>query len=117
MITRSTILLLTATRAATGLAQRASVLCPPADLRRLEAPVTCGDQCGEDRWTIKTLSDRYRSRVRPPAVQTTVRSLARLPAPGRRPPRTRISPLETTIYCLDAYVISWDDQADRDLHL
>lgn len=114
---RSAFLFLCLTPPVLAWAQRPSPSCPPADLRRLEVQPTCGTRCGEDRWAIKTLSDRYRNRVRPPAVQTTVRALANVPAPSRRPPRTRVSPHETTIYCLDAYVISWDEQADRDLHL
>ena len=112
------VLLLLGLSPATSLfAQKSTVQCPPADLRQLQAPAECGVQCGVDRWGIKTLSDRYRGRVRLPAVQTTITALAGVPAPSRRPPRTRVAPQETTIYCLDAYVISWDEKEDRDIHL
>lgn len=101
----------------TVLLAQGSAKCPAVDYRQLQAPAHCGQQCGTDRWEIKTLSDRYHNRVQLPAVQATVAALAAIPAPARRPPHTRVSPQETTIFCLDGLVISWDNSTDHDIHL
>ena len=93
------------------------VMCPKVNLARKAASVDCGSLCGTDRWGIKTLSDRMRRQVTGPPVLTTVAALAAIPRPSRRPQQTRLAPVERTIYCVEAWLLTWEDQEDEDVHI
>lgn len=77
----------------------------------------CGARCGVQRWAVKTLSDPMRDRVRMDPVRTTITQLGALPRPPRYPDFERIAPAEFQVWELDAYLVGWDNEADRDIHL
>lgn len=78
---------------------------------------SCGVRCGWDRWSVKTLSDPDARRVNFTPVETTVESLATIPRPRTRPQDRRVAPVETTVYCIEGWVVDFMPQADRDIHL
>ena len=81
------------------------------------APVACGMRCGVQRWPIKTLSDPSRELVDLRPVRATIAELGALPRPESFPQNERIAPEEFTVYEVDAYLLAWDNEADRDIHL
>ena len=77
----------------------------------------CGFQCGIDRWSVKTLTDRDRDRIDFAVRPTTVAALGRLRPPARRDPARRSSIHERRVYCVEAYIIDARPQDDGDIHL
>jgi hypothetical protein len=76
-----------------------------------------GITCGEERWPVKTLSDRDAARVNLTPVSGSVAGLRALPTPSRRPANSRVAPVELTTYSLTARVIEFKIEEDRDVHL
>jgi len=64
-----------------------------------------GSQCAGERWTVKTLSDRDRSRVSLEPVFVTVEQLRGLAPPSNLPPDRRVPPVELTTYVVKARVV------------
>ena len=89
----------------------------------LLAPVSVANQvrpgqCGFDRWSVKTLTDRDRGRVDFKPVDTTVAKLVairihEIPYPDDG----RIAPEELHVYRLRAKLIEVRSEKDKDLHL
>lgn len=93
-------------------------ICPAVDLTPVASPRKCGRSCGRDRWPVKTLSDPDRQRVNAEPVVTTVESLAALPRPPYRPQYERVSPTETTIFCIEGMIYDPPQpQQDGDIHI
>jgi len=78
---------------------------------------TCGTHCGTERWPVKTLTDADRAHVNLTPAPTTVAQLLSLPAPAQRPANARVAPTEETTFQIDAVLIGWKLEGDRDLHL
>lgn len=76
-----------------------------------------GSQCSGERWSVKTLSDRDRSRVSLEAVFATVEQLRGLAPPPDPPPDRRAPPVELTTYVVKARVVGIEKMWDRDFHL
>ena len=75
-------------------------------------------RCGTDRWPVKTLTDRDRTRVDTVAVRSTVKELGRIPIPNIPYPNDRrIAPLEVTTYRVTAVITQISVQDDGDWHL
>ena len=75
-------------------------------------------RCGTDRWPVKTLTDRDRTRVDTVAVRSTVKELGSIPIPNIPYPRDRrIAPLEVTTYRVTAVIAQISVQDDGDWHL
>lgn len=93
--------------------------CPTVDLTRaVSTAKRCGIGCGSDRWRVKTFSDPDRLRVSMTPVETTVESLAVLRRPNYRPQYERVPPTETTIFCVEGWVVDYPmPQIDRDIHV
>ena len=93
--------------------------CPSVTIAPAPPPATprCGLHCGTERWPVKTLSDPDAQRVRLAPVATTVESLAALPAPPYRPGYSRLSPTETTVFCIEGWYKEVNTEADYDLHV
>jgi hypothetical protein len=75
-------------------------------------------QCGFDRWSVKTLTDRDRERVDFRPVDTTVAKLVairihEIPYPDDG----RIEPEELHVYRVRARLIEVRSEKDKDLHL
>src|SRR5262245_26856719 len=77
------------------------------------SPIACGTRCGVERWTVKTLTDADRERVRLSPRQTTVATLAGLPRPQFLPEDGR-APEERATYSVEAILVYWAYQDDGD---
>jgi len=83
-------------------------VCPAAKIiAPAPTPARCGVRCGWDRWSVKTLSDPDARFVNFTPVQTTVESLATIPRPRARPQDRRVAPVETTVYCIEGWVVDF----------
>jgi hypothetical protein len=76
-----------------------------------------GITCGEERWPVKTLSDRDAARVNLTPTAGSVAELRALPTPARRPISSRVAPVELTTYSVTARVVEFKIEEDRDVHL
>jgi len=76
-----------------------------------------GASCGEERWPVKTLSDRDAGRVNLTPQAGSVAELRALPTPSRRPANARVAPTELTTFSIVAQVVEFKIEEDRDVHL
>src|SRR5947209_3509977 len=81
-----------------------------------------GTACGIERWYTKTGMDSTASSVNLHAIHpSTVSALAALSAPSQSTldshSRSRIRPVETTVYQLNATLLRFKEEADSDYHL
>ena len=84
---------------------------PPAD-------ATCGRHCGTERWSVKTLSDSDAGKVDVTnRVAQTVHDLVSLPEPSQRPNDNRILPVETSTFGIEARLVGFKKETDRDFHI
>ena len=75
-------------------------------------------RCGQERWAIKTGTDKDASKVVIfNIVPTTVHDLVSLPTPAHLPLHHRIKPVEVTVYQVDATLIEYKQEKDDDYHL
>ena len=80
-------------------------------------PVT-GNACGVERWSVKTGTDAGARAVNQGYhFPTTVSRLDALTPPGSLPAGSRVRPVETTVYTLDATLLRYKQEADSDYHL
>jgi hypothetical protein len=73
-----------------------------------------------DRWAVKTLSDPAAKKVNFNAMDRTIQSLTseKRPFPGKAAlPQFRLSPLEFKTFRVDALVIGYKMESDRDFHI
>jgi hypothetical protein len=83
-----------------------------------EPPPVAGLQCGVERWSVKTLSDRDATRVDVAAsTRTTVALLSGLAPQCGGGPDQRIYPQELLVFEADAILQAVKREDDRDLHL
>jgi hypothetical protein len=87
------------------------------------------DVCGEERWAVKTLTDTPGADAVDLAhpKTTTVEAMRHLNAKGKRssgaPPKgltkrsPRMPPVETTVYKVNALLMSMKREKDKDIHL
>jgi hypothetical protein len=87
------------------------------------------DECGEERWDVKTLTDTPEASAVDLAhwKTTTIEKLRRLNEQGKRssgqPPKDlkkttpRMPPVETTVYSVTALLMSMKREKDKDIHL
>ena len=72
--------------------------------------------CGHERWNIKTLSDIDTSRINfKQIIPSTIHEQILFPKPSRLP-NFRLPLLETLIYTIDCYIIGYKLEADKDIH-
>ncbi len=80
-------------------------------------PVT-GNACGVERWSVKTGTDAgARSVNQGYHFPTTISRLDALTTPAALPSRSRVRPVESTVYTLDATLLRYKQEADSDYHL
>lgn len=77
---------------------------------------TCGVHCGTERWDVKTLSDKQSSKVNPTPKLETVHNLRLLPRPRGRLTGRREG-IETTVFKVQAILVGYKNEADRDFHV
>lgn len=79
---------------------------------------TCGQHCGTERWRVKTLSDPDAGKVDLGDRRvTTVHALVSLQHPEVLPPLSRIEPVEVTVFGVQAQLIGFKLETDRDFHI
>ena len=79
--------------------------------------MTCGAQCGEERWLVKTLADPDRGLVDLHARRSSVAELAALPRPEELPEAGRVEGAERSTFVVEAYLAGWSPENDGDIHL
>jgi uncharacterized protein DUF3761 len=79
--------------------------------------LTCGSTCGVERWTVKTLSDPDRDRVKLQPVDATIEGLVSLERPVLLPGAGRADSVEMTVYRVEARLLALFTEADGDYHL
>jgi hypothetical protein len=74
--------------------------------------------CGVLRWSLKTGTDADAGRINQSSTTpTTIATQDAIPAPSTLPSNNRISPVETTVYSIDATIIAYALEADSDYHI
>jgi len=86
--------------------------------RLATAPPSRVTGCGVERWSVKTGTDPDarlvdQARVTP----TNIGTLRALPAPVQPPLNSRVKPVETTAWSLDAILLRYKQETDSDYHL
>lgn len=80
--------------------------------------INCNAQCGEERWSVKTLSDPDTTLIDfDNIVKTTVSEQAHLPKPDKIHKKMPRLPSETTVYSLDCYILGFKREKDMDIHI
>jgi hypothetical protein len=75
------------------------------------------NHCGEERWAVKTLSDRRARRVDFDPQTTSVRALRRKPKPTIGTDTPRQPGVEMTTYRVRASLVEFKEEDDHDIHL
>jgi hypothetical protein len=74
--------------------------------------------CGVERWAVKTGIDPDARLVNQKiVVPTTIVHMRSLPAPTYLPLRSRLRPVETTVWAVDAVLLRYKVEVDSDVHL
>src|SRR5437764_12653521 len=82
------------------------------------APRASTGSCGVERWAVKTGTDADVARVNlGTPTATTIASLTAITAPAALPSSNRVSPVETTVFSLDATLTEFKLEQDSDYHL
>ena len=81
------------------------------------APARGATQCGEERWAVKTLSDKRERLVNFKPKDTTVNRLRKKPSPGVGADTPRIKGVETTTWRIRASLVEMKLEDDHDIHL
>ncbi|MGH6656516.1 MAG: hypothetical protein ACRDVE_15080, partial [Actinocrinis sp.] len=82
------------------------------------APAATTGSCGVERWSVKTGTDADRALINlNSTTNTTIASLASLPAPSSLPSNNRVQPTETTVFRVQATLTEYKLEADSDYHL
>jgi len=83
-----------------------------------QSETTCGPHCGTERWSVKTLSDSDAAKVdMTNRIVRSVHDLVSLPEPSQRPNDNRIVPIETTTFGIQARLVGFKKETDRDFHI
>jgi hypothetical protein len=74
--------------------------------------------CGVWRWSVKTGTDADAGKVtQSSTTPATVASMGSVAQPGTLPSNNRVSPVETTVYSIDATLTVYKLETDSDYHL
>ena len=73
--------------------------------------------CGEERWPVKTLSDKREKLVKFKPQDSSIGRLRKKPHPDVGPNTERIKGVETTDYHVAAQLIEMKMEDDHDIHL
>jgi hypothetical protein len=93
-------------------------ICWFAALLFLVAPATLFAQCGVERWSIKTGTDSGAGSINlGSATSTTIANLRGFAAPNPIPSNSRVSPVETTQWVINATLTQYKLESDSDYHL
>jgi hypothetical protein len=83
-----------------------------------EAPSAYAASCGVERWAVKTGTDQDAGVVNLASVSpTTVAALIAKPPPVPIPGNSRVAPVETTVWRIDAVLTLYKREDDSDYHL
>ena len=73
--------------------------------------------CGVERWPVKTLADSDAARIELTPVASSVKDLRALPAPKDLPQAGRVAPTELTVFTIQARLVEFKREDDRDVHV
>jgi hypothetical protein len=74
--------------------------------------------CGVERWSIKTGTDAGARSINQKApVPANIFHLRALPAPASPPVKSRVKPVETSVYSVSAILLRYKYEVDSDIHL
>lgn len=74
--------------------------------------------CGVERWSVKTGTDATAALVAAGvAVPSSVATMGAIPPPSSLPPSSRVGPVETTVYAIDATLTQYRLNNDSDYHV
>lgn len=75
-------------------------------------------QCGVERWSVKTGTDRDAKLVnQKTVVPANIFHLRTLPAPSSPPVTSRVKQVETSVYSVSAILLRYKYEVDSDVHL
>jgi hypothetical protein len=77
----------------------------------------CGPHCGTERWAVKTLTDADHASVQMQPKTTSVSWLTSQDAPANLPEDNRLPPIETQTYQVQAQLVGFKHETDRDFHI
>ena len=77
----------------------------------------CGQQCGTERWPVKTLTDQDAGQVNFSPVEKTVVELTSIQAPARGAQNSRLDDTEKQTYKVRAKLVGFKLETDRDFHI
>ena len=80
-------------------------------------PAHIAVKCGEERWSIKTLSDPRVDEVNFTPYDTSIGRLRNRPNPHTKASTPRLDGVETTTFRMKARLIEFKREDDRDIHL
>ena len=81
-------------------------------------PLSRSGSCGVERWSVKTGTDADAGLIKlQSTTQTTIATLAALPAPSILPANNRIQPTEATVFQLHDTLLEYKLESDSDYHL
>jgi hypothetical protein len=90
---------------------------PEQPVVRTPPPPPCGDPCGSERWAIKTLSDPDAGRVNLVPTPATIGWLRSQPRPPEVGEFLRVAPIEMQTFRVEALLVGFMREADRDIHM
>jgi len=115
---RTIIAMITATTVLSVVVPAARVAAVPAPRARATSMSRRVTACGVERWSIKTGTDLDARLVDlRTVVPTNIIHLRALPAPAPPPLTSRVRPVETTVWGLDATLVHYKQEDDSDYHL
>jgi hypothetical protein len=81
-------------------------------------PAASSGSCGVFRWSVKTGTDAAAASVsQSSTTPTTIAAQDAIPQPGSLPSASRLAPVETTVYSIDATLTLYKLETDSDYHL
>jgi len=75
------------------------------------------EECGKQRWAIKTAADDKARFINQQPIDTTIRTLVSLPRPGGLKRNSERIGAEFYVYGVAAVLVTYFSEADGDLHL
>lgn len=86
-------------------------------VRNPDSTAACGEPCGEERWSVKNLTDADVAKINFTPAATTVGALLSLDAPPHLPEDQRIAPTELQALQVTARLVGFKLEDDMDFHV
>ena len=90
---------------------------PNVALAQDQAQTGCGQNCGEERWPVKTLTDNDAAKVNFSPIVKTVGDLVAVKAPNGNSETSRLNATEETTFQVRARLVGYKHETDCDFHI